>query len=289
MSDVCDITSSKRIYAKDYQTDGVPFYRGKEIIEKQKGNLSVSTQLFISEHKFQEIEGKFGAPVAGDMLLTSVGTLGVPYVVKQGERFYFKDGNLTWFKNIDGMLSRYLYYWILSHAGKAQLKRCQIGSSQPALTIVLLKQMEIDLPPLPVQKKIASILSAYDDLIENNERRIRILEEMAQNLYREWFVNFRFPGHEKVKMVNSPLGKIPEGWDVKKLGDGIALAYGKALKAADRKSGEVPVYGSSGVVGYHDQALVQGPGIIVGRKGNVGSVHWSSVTGRVKLYHCGAG
>lgn len=76
-----------------------------------------------------------------------------------------------------------------------------------------------ELPNMEVQLKIASILSAYDNLIENNTRRIRILEEMAQSLYREWFVHFRFPGHEKVKLINSPLGKIPEGWEVARLGD----------------------------------------------------------------------
>ena len=68
---------------------------------------------------------------------------------------------------------------------------------------------------LPIQQKIASILSAYDDLIENNTRRIQILEEMAQRIYHEWFVHFRFPGHENVKMVESELGMIPEGWEVK--------------------------------------------------------------------------
>lgn len=98
---------------------------------------------------------------------------------------------------------------------------------------------------------------------------------MAQNLYREWFVKFRFPGHEKVKMVDSPLGKIPKGWEVRRLGALIELAYGKGLREQDRISGNVPVYGSSGIVGYHNESVVEGPGIIVGRKGNVGSVHWS--------------
>jgi type I restriction enzyme, S subunit len=100
---------------------------------------------------------------------------------------------------------------------------------------------------------------------------------MAQNLYREWFVKFRFPGHEHARFVDSSLGRIPEGWVVKKLGDALELAYGKALKQDDRHAGEVPVYGSSGVVGYHDASLVSGPGIVVGRKGNVGSVFWSDV------------
>jgi type I restriction enzyme S subunit len=167
-----------------------------------------------------------------------------------------------------------LYYWIGSPQGKAELQKCTIGSSQSAFTIVLLKGIELSLPPLPIQRRIADILSAYDELIENSQRRIKILEEMARALYREWFVHFRFPGHESVPRVPSPLGDIPQGWEVKKLGDVLELNYGKALKQEDRHGGDVPVFGSSGIVGQHDTALVKGPGIIVGRKGNVGSVFW---------------
>jgi type I restriction enzyme S subunit len=229
--ELCNITSSKRIYATDYQSEGVPFYRGKEIIEKHKGNLKVSTELFILESKFNEIKRKFGVPNPGDLLLTSVGTLGVPYVVKPGEEFYFKDGNLIWFRHFTGLYSRFLYYWLLSPQGMAEQKKCTIGASQPAFTIVLLKDMEVDLPALPTQRKIAAILSAYDDLIQNNTRRIRILEEMAQLIYREWFVNFHFPGHEKVKMAESELGMIPEGWEVKKVGDVATLHRGKSYRS----------------------------------------------------------
>ncbi|MEI7696073.1 MAG: restriction endonuclease subunit S [Chlorobium sp.] len=275
MRELCEITSSKRIYAADYKPDGVPFYRGKEISEKFKGNLDVSTELFIDRDKFEQIRHRFGAPVGGDLLLTSVGTLGSPYVVNNGEEFYFKDGNLTWFRKFNHLESRFLYYWLQSSQGKGELKKCTIGSSQSAYTIVLLKEMEITLPPLPTQRKIAAILSAYDDLIENNLRRIKILEEMAQNLYREWFVKFRFPGHEQARFVDSSLGRIPEGWEVKKLGEILELKYGKALKQENRQGGNVPVYGSSGIVGYHDVHLVNGPGIVIGRKGNVGSVYWS--------------
>jgi type I restriction enzyme S subunit len=79
--------------------------------------------------------------------------------------------------------------------------------------------MEIELPPLPVQQRIAGILSAYDELIENSQRRIKILETTARTLYREWFVHFRFPGHENHPRVTSSLGEIPQGWEVKKLAD----------------------------------------------------------------------
>ncbi len=95
--------------------------------------------------------------------------------------------------------------------------------------------LRFDPSPLPTQRKIAAILSAYDDLIENNLRRIRILEEMAQNLYREWFVKFRFPGHQNARFVDSPLGRIPEGWEV----DTVAKAFdilggGTPLKSHSR-------------------------------------------------------
>ena len=214
MDQLCEITSSKRIFAADYVSEGVPFYRGREVTEKYKGNLDVSTELFITEEKFAEIERKFGAPKLGDLLLTSVGTLGSVYVVKPGDRFYFKDGNLTWFRNFKGLDSQFLFYWIGSPQGKAELQKCTIGSSQSAFTIVLLKGIEIALPPMPVQQRIATILSAYDELIENSLRRIKILEAMARGLYREWFVHFRFPGHENHPRVASALGEIPRGWEV---------------------------------------------------------------------------
>lgn len=103
----------------------------------------------------------------------------------------------------------------------------QSGATREALTKEVICNFEISIHSLPTQRKIASILSAYDDLIENNTRRIKILEEMAQMLYREWFVNFRFPNHENVKMVESELGLIPEGWEVKKLGDFGKVVTGK--------------------------------------------------------------
>ena len=87
------------------------------------------------------------------------------------------------------------------------------------------------MPPISTQRKIAAILSAYDNLIENNTRRIKILEEMAQSLYCEWFVNFRFPGHENVPMVDSPFGEIPEGWGVKRLFDVAEVTYGHPFKS----------------------------------------------------------
>ncbi len=120
---------------------------------------------------------------------------------------------------------RYIYYNL--KANESYIKQFAIGTAATTITKESVRNLEILLPPLDIQHKIAAILSAYDNLIENNTRRIAILEEMAQSLYREWFVHFRFPGHEKIRMVESELGLIPEGWEVKTLGDWGTTITGK--------------------------------------------------------------
>ena len=187
-----------------------------------------------------------------------MGTLGSVYVVKPGERFYFKDGNLTWFRSFKDLDSHFLSYWLIAPQGKAQLQRCTIGVAQPALTIVHLKGMEIEVPSLPMQRRIAGILSAYDELIENSQRRIRSLETMARNLYREWFVNFRFPGREAIPRVRSPLGDIPKGWEATTLGGQLAaLEAGKRPKGGIRDVQDgVPSIGAENIngIGQHNFA-----------------------------------
>ena len=130
----------------------------------------------------------------------------------------------------NNLVTKFLYY-----ALKLKLDEFRVfstGAATKFLTLTILNNTEIPLPPLPVQRRIAGILSAYDDLIENNQRRIAVLERMARSLYREWFVHFRYPGHEGVPLVDSALGPIPQGWEVKRLGDlttylnrGLAPSY----------------------------------------------------------------
>ncbi|MGB4331075.1 MAG: restriction endonuclease subunit S, partial [Dethiobacteria bacterium] len=127
--------------------------------------------------------------------------------------------------------SRFLYYTVTNQPFTDYLTANAKGAAYPAVDTEIIKRAEISLPTLPIQRNIAAILSAYDDLIENNLRRIKILEEMAQALYREWFVHFRFPGHEKVRLIDSPMGKIPEGWEVKELKDVCHLIMGQSPKS----------------------------------------------------------
>lgn len=126
--------------------------------------------------------------------------------------------------------TRFIFY-VLFHK-RPEIVQLATGSVQKNLYTSVLGSVAVDLPPLPTQRKIASILAAYDDLIENNTRRIAILEAMAQAIYREWFIEFRFPGHEKVKLVDSPLGKIPEGWAASTLGQIASITMGTSPKSS---------------------------------------------------------
>ena len=121
--------------------------------------------------------------------------------------------------------------YLLACLNNADIKPFVTGAAQPKLSQGNLRLIEIPLPPLPIQQRIAGILSAYDELIENSQRRIKLLEAMARALYREWFVHFRFPGHENHPRIPSPLGEIPQGWEVKKLKDVCRLTMGQSPKS----------------------------------------------------------
>ncbi len=133
--------------------------------------------------------------------------------------------------------SRYVGFVVESNEYKRFIQLNLGGAAQPQANAQVLTSFPIPLPPLPTQRKIAAVLSAYDDLIENNTRRIKILEDMAQTLYQEWFVHFRFPGHENVPIVESELGLIPEGWEVKRLADLVETQYGYTESASEDEVG----------------------------------------------------
>ena len=227
---------------------------------------------FISEQKDQAL--RKGRLKREDVVLTTRGTIGniglfgdnVSY-----ENLRINSGMVILRAKPAELSPAFLYHYLRAPGFKGQVNSFRSGVAQPQLPIRDLKRIQIPLPSVNIQHRIADILSAYDDLIENNRRRMQLLEEAARQLYREWFVRLRFPGREHTRIIDG----IPEGWEQKPLGDVATLNYGKGLKEDDRREGTVPVYGSSGVVGNHDESLVPGPGIVVGRKGNVGSVFWS--------------
>ena len=150
---------------------------------------------------------------------------------------YWPHNTSLWVRDFKGNIPKYVYYFLQT----LELQRYDSGAAVPTLNRNHLDSLELRIHNLPTQCKIAAILSNYDDLIENNTRRIEILEEMAGTIYREWFVEFRFPGHENAKVVESELGLIPQGWEVGKLGD-LAESVRRNIKPSDVDQ-ETPYFG----------------------------------------------
>lgn len=187
--------------------------------------------------------------------------------------------------------AKFISHYLRQPDTKEWLIRHAVGATMPNLNTGILSAVPVHLPPLQTQLEIAAMLDALDDKITLLRETNTTLEAIAQALFKSWFVDFD-PVRAKAEgcepegttpeisaifpseFQDSELGEIPQGWTIRRLGDALELAYGKALKATDRSPGTVPVYGSGGITGYHNQHLVAGPSVIVGRKGTVGSLYW---------------
>ena len=203
---------------------GIPFIRSQDV---RPGKLTLANVAHVVESFHDKL--KKSQLKSGDILIVRVGA-------NRGDCCVVPDGvgslncaNIVFARPL--MPNPFLGFYFNSDFGQSLLGSLTTGSAQGVLNTQSIATIPVPVPPVSLQRKIASILSAYDDLIENNTRRIAILEEMAQAIYREWFVNFRFPGHENVKLVDSPLGQIPEGWVAGVVNDLLKLLSGFAFKS----------------------------------------------------------
>ena len=230
LAEVCSLVTDGTHDTPKRVPSGFPLIKAKEIVSGQI-DFSSCDQISESEHRKVIARSK---PEYGDTLFTHIGaSLGAAAFVNTKREFSIK--NIALFKpNPEIIDSRYLYYLVISPDFQSLAIGTKTGSAQPFLGLSQLRGHRIKYHcDLAAQQRIAGILSAYDELIENSQRRIKILESMARTLYREWFVNFRFPGHESVPRVPSQLGEIPQGWE--------AIAF---TEIADVLSGGTPKTGT---------------------------------------------
>lgn len=180
IGDLFDITSSKRVYSSDYVDTGVPFYRSKEIIQLSQGQ-AITDPLYISNAAYEYFKSKYDAPEKNDILITSVGTIGVSYLV-DGHEFYFKDGNLTWIKSgSNKALSLFLFQWLNSQSGKQQLLQSTIGTSQSALTIENLKKIKLLVPTNALIEdfyQIAHVMLEQKSVLQMKNRNLATQRDM---------------------------------------------------------------------------------------------------------------
>lgn len=168
---------------------------------------------------------------------------------------------------------RYLFYWFLLAGKTGELDQYFTGATIKHMPGQKLKEVVIDKPPLEIQHRIAEILSAYDDLIENNQKQIKLLKEAAQRLYKEWFVDLHFPGHENTKIVDG----VPEGWRRGLLKELISVNYGKDHKKVP-DDGNIPVYGSGGLMRKCNKSLFSGEAVLIPRKGSLNNIMYVDET-----------
>ena len=209
----------------------------------------------------------------GDVIFTREAPLGEAGLVRE-EKNYFLGQRLVLFRANDKICDgRFLMYSLLWHDNKQAIISKGVGSTVAHLRVPECENIEIKAPDLDIQHRIADILSAYDDLIENNQKQIKLLKEAAQRLYKEWFVDLHFPGHENTKIVDG----VPEGWRRGLLKELISVNYGKDhKKVAD--DGNIPVYGSGGLMRKCNKSLFSGEAVLIPRKGSLNNIMYVDET-----------
>jgi type I restriction enzyme S subunit len=191
----------------------------------RNGYVDAENVRYVTEETYRKWTRRL-VPRRGDIVLTreaplgDVGKIRTDDAVFLGQRLYHFRPDPT---KLD---TDFLLYSLLGDDLQSQIRGFGSGSTVEHMRLEDIPSLEFNVPPLPTQRRIAGILSAYDELIENSQRRIKILEAMARALYREWFVHFRFPGHESVPRVPSPLGEIPQGWEVRNVKEVATVTYG---------------------------------------------------------------
>ena len=182
---------------------GIPFVTIANIVNNQ---FDFTNSMFVPNSYYEKLDGKRKAQ-KGDILYSVVGSFGVPVLIKEDRPFVFQR-HIAILRPSENIDARFLYYTMLSRDFYMKADAAAIGAAQRTVSLTALRNIEITVPSIETQRRIADILSAYDDLIENNQKQIKLLEEAAQRLYKEWFVDLHFPGYEHTKIVDG----VPEGW-----------------------------------------------------------------------------
>jgi type I restriction enzyme S subunit len=267
-------------------SSGIPLITAKVV----KGGRIAKPDEFIAEEDYESWMRR-GMPEAKDVVITTEAPLGE--VAQLGTERVALAQRLIALRGKQGLLDNtFLKYLMQSSEVQDQLRARASGTTVLGIRQSELRKITLTLPPFTEQLAIANVLGTLDDKTELNRQMSETLEGMARALFKSWFVDFdpvraksegrdaSLPKHLADlfpdSLAESQLGKIPEAWGVKKLGDLIELAYGKALKEENRRPGNIAVYGSNGQVGWHNEKLANAPGVIVGRKGNPGVVTWAS-------------
>lgn len=214
---------------------GIPFITISDIDSSNRLNLDVKQ--FVPEEYYNNLKDIRKAQ-RNDILYSVVGSFGIPVIIKGNDKFAFQRHIAILRPDSTKVIPDYLFYIMKTYNFYMQADSVAIGAAQRTISLTALRNMTVELPSMDVQKKIATTLSRYDSLIDNYQKQIKLLEEAAQRLYKEWFVNLRFPGHENTKIVDG----VPEGWEKKKLGSIAPILTGKKDANYGTPDGNYPFF-----------------------------------------------
>lgn len=219
-----------QLKARDYVSEGTPVINVRNI---GFGNIRKDKLEYIGKETVQRLASHLLRPE--DIVFGRKGAVERHAFIQQSQSNWFQGSDCLRLRLSSGLiLPRFASYYLLTYEHQQWMTgQCSHGATMASLNQDIISRIQFPCPPIATQRRIASILSAYDALIENNTRRISILEEIARRIYEEWFVRFRFPGHEQVKMVESELGLIPEGWQVQTVADFGKVITGKTPSKSD--------------------------------------------------------
>jgi type I restriction enzyme S subunit len=258
LGDVCRVIPGYAFKSSDWQAEGIPVVKIKNITTDNAVDFTETD--CVPESVLTPKLQKFVLN-DGDILLAMTGATAGKVGKVRTKRPILLNQRVA---KIAPVEADHGFIWSVVSSQEYQEKFFYLadGAAQPNMSGGQIEGLEIPCPPLPVQRRIAGILSAYDELMENSQRRIRLLEAMARALYREWFVHFRFPGHEKIKRVDSSLGKIPLGWEVKTVSDSFEI-YGGATPSRKESSywddGTIQWFAPSGLTGADTMFMDDSP------------------------------
>ena len=240
---------------------GIPFVTISNMTSTN--HFDFSDTLFVPQDYYDGLDDKRKAK-KNDILYSVVGSFGIPVFMKEDKEFVFQRHIAILRPDEDEIVPRFLFYTMLTRDFYAKADAAALGAAQRTVSLTALRNMEIDIPAKEQQSRIVEILSAYDDLIENNQKQIKLLEEAAQRLYKEWFVDLHFSGYEDVQIIDG----VPEGWHLGSLLEVAEFKRGKTITKAQVEKGTIPVVaGGLEPAYYHNVANTKAPVITVSGSG----------------------
>ena len=234
LGDICESISDGDHLPPPKSVDGIPFVTISNV--NSSNQFDFKNTMFVPQEYYEKLDEK-RKPRINDILYSVVGSFGIPVFIKENRPFVFQRHIAILRPNESRIHPRYLYYKMLSKDFYMKADAVAIGAAQRTISLTSLRNMEISIPCKDSQKRIADILSAYDNLIENNQKQIKLLEEAAQRLYKQWFIDLRFPGHETTPIVDG----LPKGWSVKTVDDIAEYINGYAFKPSDWQTKGYPI------------------------------------------------